>query len=117
MIVRINPEKRKHRSDSVTHNKIVHLSGAVPFDVSKGIRDQAVQVLAEIDKRLTAAGTDKSQLLSATIWLADVHRDATAFNEVWNTWVILGCEPARATVGADLQMGAALEIAVVAAVP
>jgi enamine deaminase RidA (YjgF/YER057c/UK114 family) len=117
MIAYLNPGKLKHRSDAVVHNGIVHVSGAVPSDVSQDIQGQTAQVLAELDRRLAAAGTDKSKLLSATIWLADVNGDVRAFNEVWNAWLVPGREPARATVEAGLQVGAGLEIAVIAAAP
>jgi enamine deaminase RidA (YjgF/YER057c/UK114 family) len=117
MTLHINPAKLQHRSDAVIHRGVVHVSGAIPSDVSQDIRGQTAQVLAELDRRLAAAGTDKSKLLSATIWLVDVNRDVQALNEVWNAWLVPGREPARATVGAELQLGAGLEIAVIAAIP
>lgn len=112
-----NPGNLKHRSDTVIHNGIAHVSGAVSADRSLDIRGQTKLVLAELDRRLSAASTDKSNLLSATIWLADVTRDVAAFNEVWNAWLMPGRYPARAAVQATLRAGALVEVAVIAAVP
>jgi enamine deaminase RidA (YjgF/YER057c/UK114 family) len=115
-IVYQNPGSFKHRSDTVIFNSVAYISGAVPSDNSLDIRGQTIQVLAELDKRLAAAGTSKANLLSATIWLTDVNRDVAAFNEVWNAWVVPGRQPARAAVQADLQVGAMVEVAITAAV-
>jgi enamine deaminase RidA (YjgF/YER057c/UK114 family) len=112
-----NPGNFKHRSDTVIHNGVAYVSGAVPADTSLDIRGQVAQVLAELDQRLARAGTDKSNLLSATIWLTEVNRDVAAFNEVWNAWVVPGRLPARACVQAALQVGALVEVAIIAAVP
>ncbi|RTE93646.1 RidA family protein [Bradyrhizobium sp. LVM 105] len=112
----LNPGNFKHRSDAVIHNGVAYVSGAVPSDTSLDIKGQTAQVLAELDRRLAAAGTDKSELLSATIWLTDVNGDVAGFNEVWNAWVVPGRQPARAAVQAALQVGAKVEVAVIAAV-
>ena len=111
------PGNFRHRSDSVVANGIAYVSGTVPSDPSLDIKGQTGQVLEALDKRLAQAGTDKGNLLSATIWLADVNGDVAAFNEVWNAWVVPGRLPARACVEATLQAGARVEIAVIAAVP
>jgi enamine deaminase RidA (YjgF/YER057c/UK114 family) len=115
-IVYKNPANLKHRSDSVIHNGVVYISGAIPADSSADIKTQAQQVLASLDERLAEGGTSKARLLSATIWMADVNRDVGAFNAVWNEWVAPGRLPARACVQATLQQGALLEIALIAAV-
>ncbi|MCJ2127184.1 RidA family protein [Methylobacterium sp. J-077] len=112
-----NPGNLKHRSDTVIYNGVAYVSGAVPSDVSVDIAGQTDQVLAELDARLARAGTDKSNILSATIWLEDVNGDAAAFNQVWNAWVAPGRLPARACVQAALQVGARVEVAIIAAVP
>lgn len=82
-------------SGAVVHNGLVYLSGQVgtPGD---SVGDQTREVLGEIDRLLAAAGTDKTRLLSATIWLADI-ADFGEMNRVWDAWVPKGQAPARAT--------------------
>jgi enamine deaminase RidA (YjgF/YER057c/UK114 family) len=111
-----NPKELKHRGDSVVHGGVAYVSGVVPPDNTLTIEAQCRDALAEVDRRLEMAGADKSQLLSATIWMVDVNRDVSAFNAVWNEWLAPGREPARACVGAELQGGALFEVAVIAAV-
>ncbi len=111
-----NPGNLKHRSDVVVHNGVAYVAGAVPADVGQDMRGQTEQVLAQIDARLAAVGSDKGKLLSATIWLVDVNGDVADFNAVWNAWVVPGRLPARACVQAELQVGARVEVAVIAAV-
>ncbi|RJG40530.1 RidA family protein [Mesorhizobium sp. DCY119] len=113
----INPGKLKHRSDTVIFNGVAYVSGVVSADAGLSIHDQTRQALAQIDERLQAAGTDKSRLLSATIWMHDVNRDVAELNRAWNAWLVPGRQPARACVQATLQGGAQLEISVVAALP
>lgn len=94
----------------------IHCSGMVPEDTSTDIRDQVRQVLDEIDSLLARGGSDKTRILSAVIWLADIG-DFAAMNEIWDAWVVPGRTPARATVEAKLtdpRMKA--EIMVVAAI-
>lgn len=82
-------------SQAVVHNGTVYLAGQVgkPGD---DVATQTTQVLAQIDRLLAAAGTDKTRILSATIWLADM-ADFQAMNAVWDGWVPAGHAPARAT--------------------
>lgn len=110
-----NPGDIAHRSDTVVYNGVAYVAGVVPLDSSASIADQAKQILDEIDSRLAAAGTDKSRLLSATIWMVEVNRDFAEFNKVWNAWLVPGRKPARACVQAGLVGGAMLEVAVIAA--
>jgi enamine deaminase RidA (YjgF/YER057c/UK114 family) len=110
-----NPESLKHRSDAVIYNGIAHISGALASDVSADITGQTEQVLAQLDDRLARAGTDKRNILSATIWLTDLN-EVGAVNKVWNAWVVAGRVPARACVQAGLQHGAKIEIALIAAI-
>ncbi|AWN38366.1 Rid family hydrolase [Methylobacterium radiodurans] len=112
-----NPDDLKHRSDAVVFNGLAYISGALPHDVSAAVADQAAQVLSQLDARLRRVGTEKSNILSAAIWLADVDGDVAAFNQVWNAWVVPGRLPARVCVQAALQGNAKVEIAIVAAVP
>ena len=99
----------------VTHGDTVYLAGRTPDDLSNDINAQTRSVLAIIDGLLADAGTDKSRLLSAQIWLKHVERDFEAMNTLWEAWLPEGCAPARATVQADLSIAEALiEIMVVA---
>ena len=98
--------ERKHvgprMSQVVIHGDTVYLAGQVAEDNAGGpAAAQMKDILDKIDRLLAEAGTDKTKLLSATIWLADI-RDYTAVNEVWDAWVSAGNTPARACVEAKL---------------
>jgi len=101
-------------SQAVIHNKTVYLAGQVAAGTSVAI--QTREILATIDALLAEAGTDKSRLLSATIWLTDMGTFAE-MNSVWQAWVVQGATPARATVvSANLASAEfKIEIAVIAA--
>ena len=89
-------------SQVVVHGDTVYLAGQVAFDApGAGIADQTRDTLARIDGLLAEVGTDKSKLLSATIWLSDI-RYFNEMNEVWEAWVTPGQPPARACVEARL---------------
>jgi enamine deaminase RidA (YjgF/YER057c/UK114 family) len=88
-------------SQAVIHNGVAYLAGQVAKDPGKDVIDQTHQVLATIDSLLAEAGSDKSRILSATIYLADM-ADFPAMNAVWDAWVPPGATPARATVEAAL---------------
>lgn len=79
----------------------VYLAGQVAGEPGADVTGQTQQVLAQIDALLFEAGTDKSKILSATIYLPDI-ADFAAMNAVWEKWVVLGQTPARATVQAVL---------------
>ncbi len=112
-IVRIDPGPRL--SEAVAHDGRVYLSGMIPEDTSRDVAAQVGQALAEIDALLARAGTDKSRLLTATVFLADIG-DFAVLNAVWDAWVVPGQAPARATVQARLNDPAMrVEIMVVAA--
>lgn len=97
-ITRIEPGKRM--SNAVVHNKTVYLAGQIGSP--KGdVKSQAIEALAEVDRLLAIAGTDKTRVLQAIVWLADM-ADFAAMNEVWETWVSPGNTPARATGEAKL---------------
>lgn len=98
-VTRIDPGPRLSEA-SILGDRI-HCSGMIPEDTSTDIRDQVRQVLREIDALLARGGSDKTRILSAVIWLADI-RDFAAMNEVWDAWVVPGQAPARATVEARL---------------
>jgi enamine deaminase RidA (YjgF/YER057c/UK114 family) len=100
----------------VVHNHVAYVSGIVADDKSKGVADQTRQILAKIDKHLADAGTSRTKLLSATIWLTDMSRK-DELNEVWSAWIDPAHPPARACVGAELSSASTLvEIMVTAAV-
>ena len=88
-------------SQAVVHGNIVYLAGQVADDPSQDVAGQTRQVLAAIDRLLAEAGTDKTRILSATIYLADIGTFAQ-MNSAWDPWVPPGHTPARATVAAKL---------------
>src|SRR5690606_35710157 len=81
----------------VVHNGTVMLSGVTATDASLDISGQTREVLQKIEGLLAQAGTDKSRLLTAQIWLKDITRDFAGMNEVWDAWVPEGAAPTRAT--------------------
>ena len=102
-------------SEAVAFGNLVFLSGEVAEDRSQDVAGQTRQILASIDETLAKAGTDKTKILKANIWLADI-KDFNAMNGVWDAWVPQGNTPARATVEAKLAAPDILvEIMVVAA--
>lgn len=113
-IKRIDAGKRM--SQAVVHNGTVYLAGQVALDApGKSVAEQTTAILGRIDKLLAEAGTDKSKLLSATIWLVDMSKFGE-MNEVWDAWVAPGAAPARATVESKLAAPQfAVEIGVIAA--
>jgi enamine deaminase RidA (YjgF/YER057c/UK114 family) len=106
-------------SQCVIHNKTVYLAGQVAAGApGKNVAEQTTDILATIDTLLAEAKTDKSRVLSATIWLTDMST-FSEMNRVWDRWVVPGATPARATV-LSAQLAAPefkIEIAVIAAQP
>ena len=88
-------------SQAVICNGMVFLAGQVAEDTRQDVGGQTRQVLAAIDRLLAEAGSDKSRLVSAQIFLADM-ADFAAMNKVWEAWVVPGQTPARATVQAAM---------------
>ncbi len=88
-------------SEAVVHNGTVYLAGQVAGDLTEGVEGQTKQVLAAVDRLLTEAGSDRTKVLRAEIFLADV-KDFAAMNLAWDAWVPAGATPARATVEARL---------------
>ena len=89
-------------SKVVVHGNTVYLAGIVADDPKgKSVREQTTNILTQIEGFLAKAGTDKSKLLSANIWIADMANFAE-MNAVWDPWVAPGNTPARATVEAKL---------------
>ncbi len=88
-------------SEMTVHHGVCYLAGQVAEDTSADIKGQTRQVLAEIDKLLALAASDKSKILRAEIFLADIG-DFAGMNEAWDEWVPHGFTPARATLEARL---------------
>src|SRR5688572_7542555 len=109
-------EAGKRMSQAVVHNGTVYLAGQVALDApGKSVAEQTAAILARIDRLLAEAGTDKTKLLSANIWLVDI-KAFDDMNKVWDAWVAPGCAPARATVESKLAAPQFLvEIAITAA--
>lgn len=121
------PAKRKARlrrigagnrmSEAVIHGGKVYLSGYVAEKtVGKSVKEQTVDVLDQIQATLKEAGSDKTKILKANIWLTDIKTFAQ-MNEAWDAWVVKGQTPARATVESKLAApGLDVEIMVEAAI-
>lgn len=89
-------------SQIVVHGDTVYLAGIVARAAKgRSVTEQTQEILASIDSYLAQAGTDKTRLLSATIYITDMGRFAE-MNAVWDAWVAPGHTPARATVEAKL---------------
>lgn len=88
-------------SHIVVWNQTVYLAGQVAPSGSGSVNEQTREILERIDQLLTQAGSDRSRLLTATIWLADIATWAD-MNEVWQDWIDPENPPARATVEARL---------------
>jgi enamine deaminase RidA (YjgF/YER057c/UK114 family) len=88
-------------SRAVEHDGTIYLSGLTAEDKSADMAGQTAQILARIERNLAEAGSDKSHLLSATIYLSDMSRKEE-MNRVWQGWIDPKHPPARATVGVDL---------------
>ncbi len=92
----------KRMSQIVVHGDTVYLAGQVSENAAGGpAGDQMADILQKIEGLLAEAGSDKTKILSTTIWLADM-RDFDAINEAWDAWVPEGHAPARACVEAKL---------------
>ncbi|MGW4897241.1 RidA family protein [Kitasatospora sp. NPDC004240] len=103
-------------SEAVVHNGTVYLAGQVAGDLTQDVKGQTEQVLAAIDGLLAEAGSDRSRILRAEIYLADV-KEFGEMNLAWDAWVPAGHTPARATVEASLyRPEVRVEIVVTAAV-
>jgi enamine deaminase RidA (YjgF/YER057c/UK114 family) len=88
-------------SEMVVHNGTAYLAGQIADDPSLDATGQTRQILGHIDRLLAEAGSDKSRVLTATIYLADM-ADFAAMNLAWAEWVPEGRTPARATVQARM---------------
>ena len=113
-IRRIDPGSRF--ASAVVHGGLVYLAGHVSHDPAAGVREQTREILQAIDAALAAAGTDRSKLLTVSIWLADIST-FDEMNAAWDAWVDHDNLPARATVEARLAApGYKVEIGGIAAI-
>ncbi|KAA0680631.1 RidA family protein [Roseomonas genomospecies 6] len=115
MVQRIEKTKIMHRV--VVHNGIAFLGGIIADDVSVGMREQTAQICRKLDAVLALAGTDKSKLLSAQLFVTKMAAKEE-MNAAWLEWLDGNDLPARATVGvADLgDPSILIEVVVTAAV-
>jgi len=93
MITRLHSDDRM--SQAVIHGDTIWLAGQVG-EPGEDVIAQTRTALAEIDSLLAEAGSSKSKIISATIWLADIN-DFEAMNSVWDKWIDPANPPARAT--------------------
>lgn len=99
-IERIEPGARM--AQAVVHGDTVYLAGQVAADtVGTGVTAQTQQILGQIERLLSEAGSDKERILTATVYLADIGTFAE-MNAAWDAWVSKDNPPARATVEARL---------------
>jgi enamine deaminase RidA (YjgF/YER057c/UK114 family) len=114
-ITRIGAGKRM--SEAVIHGGKVYLSGFVAqVTQGKSVKEQTADILAQIDGVLKQAGTDKTRILKANIWLTNMKTFAE-MNEAWEEWVVPDKTPSRATVESKLAApGLDVEIMVEAAI-
>ena len=111
---RINPGKRM--SAAVIHDGKAYLAGLPDKMIGATVAEQTREILQQIDATLKQAGTDKTNIIKANIWLTNIATFAE-MNSVWDTWVVAGSTPARATVEAKLAApGIDVEIMVEAAI-
>ncbi|MGO2356145.1 MAG: RidA family protein [Marinomonas foliarum] len=109
-------EVGQRMSRIVKHNETVYLCGQVGADANTDITEQTKTMLEKVDVLLEQAGSDRSYILSATIYLRDM-KDFTEMNAVWDSWIPKDHAPARACVEARLARAELLvEISVVAAI-
>ena len=100
----------------VVNNGVVYISGQTDA-TGENIKDQTKNVLAKVDSLLMEAGTDKSKLLTSSIWLKDIERDFKGMNSIWNEWLDPDNKPVRATVEANMARPVLLiEVQVTAAI-
>lgn len=112
-IHRINPCKRW--SDATVFNGMAHFVEVPESDLNADIKGQVLQIFEQAEASLTTVDSDKSRIISVTIYLTDF-ANMQGLNEVWDSWFPEGCAPSRACVKAELaNPGYLVEMAFVAA--
>ncbi|MDE0555234.1 MAG: RidA family protein [Candidatus Poribacteria bacterium] len=107
------PGKAVGRSESVEHNGILYTAVIAP-DLSTDFKSQTRQALEQLDTNLAEAGTDKTCLLSVTIYITDMSRKSI-LNEIWDAWIGPENWPQRACVEAKLEGNTLVEMVAIAA--
>ena len=111
----VRHESKGILSSAVVHGDTVYLAGLTADDQSQDAKGQAAQILSKIDKLLATCGSNKSKVLTATIWVNDI-RHRPLMNESWNAWTGGQNLPARACVESKMaDPNCLVEIQVVAA--
>jgi enamine deaminase RidA (YjgF/YER057c/UK114 family) len=82
-------------------NGFIFTAGVIPTDLSRDVEGQTAEVLTEIDRLLALAGSDKSKVVQATVWLNDI-RNRDGMNKAWSAWLGGKDAPARACVEAKV---------------
>ena len=90
-----------HMSQAVVHNGICYISGQIDT-AGQDVEAQTRNILGKIDALLDEAGTDKTKVLTASIWLKDIEQDFGTMNKVWLEWIDEDNKPVRATTEANL---------------
>jgi enamine deaminase RidA (YjgF/YER057c/UK114 family) len=90
-----------HLSAAVEYNGVIYVSGQTASDRSASVKGQTAEILRKIDAILALAGTNKSRILSAIVWLSDV-RARDPMNEAWMEWLDRDNPPARAAIESRL---------------
>lgn len=113
MIDRILKTPIMHRM--VAHNDVIYVGGLVADDRSQSMGGQTAQICEKLDTLLGQAGSDKTKLLSAMLYITDMSQKGE-MNEAWTQWIDASDLPTRATIGvADLGEGILIEVVVTAA--
>ncbi len=102
------------RSRAVVHDNLVLTVAVAPDPVSSSMYEQSAKALARIDESLALCGSDKSKILSAIVYIADMTGKGE-FNRAWDEWVDTANPPMRACIGVDLEPPHLVEIVVTAA--
>jgi enamine deaminase RidA (YjgF/YER057c/UK114 family) len=102
------------RSRAVVHDGLVFTVAVAPDPVTASMYEQSVRALHRIDESLALCGTDKSKILSAIVYIADMKRKSE-MNRAWDEWVDTTNPPMRACIGVDLEPPHIVEIVVTAA--
>lgn len=111
----VRHESKAILSSAVEYGDTVYLAGLTAEDQSKDAKGQAAQILAKIDRLLELCGSNKSKILTATIWVSDI-RNRALMNEAWTAWADAKNLPARACVESKMaDPNCLVEIMVVAA--
>ena len=101
------------RSRAVAHDDLVFTVAVAPDPVSSSMYEQSTKALARIDESLALCGTDKSKILSAIVYIADIKQKGE-MNRAWDEWVDTKNPPMRACLGVDLEPPHIVEIVVTA---